>query len=44
MFLNRANAGIVAAIASGRLPARLQSRVPLGAGVSAAVYSIGKGM
>ena len=44
VFLNRANAGIVAAIASGRLPARLQSRVPLGAGVSAAVFSIGKGM
>lgn len=44
VFLNRANAGIVAAIASGRLPARLRSRVPLGAGVSAAVYSIGRGM
>lgn len=43
-FLNRANAGIAAALASGRLPARLQARVPLGAGVSATVYGIGKGM
>jgi hypothetical protein len=41
-FLNRANAGIAAAIASGRLPARLRARVPLGAGVEAAVYGIGK--
>lgn len=41
-FLNRANAGIAAAIDSGRLPASLRARVPLGAGVEAAVYGIGR--
>lgn len=43
-FLNKANEGVAAAIASGRLPARLRARVPLGDGVSAAVYGIGRGM
>jgi 4-amino-4-deoxy-L-arabinose transferase-like glycosyltransferase len=43
-FLNRANEGVAAALESGRLPARLRARVPLGAGVTAAVYGIGRGM
>lgn len=43
-FLNRANAGVAAALASGRLPSRLRARVPLGAGVTAAVYDLREGM
>jgi len=43
-FLNRANAGVAAALASGRLPSRLRSRVQLGAGVTAAVYDLRRGM
>ncbi len=43
-FLNRANAGVADAVASGHLPARLSSRVPLGGGVEAAVYVLGRGM
>lgn len=41
-FLNRANAGVGAAVLSGRLPATLRARVPLGGGVSAAVYALGE--
>lgn len=43
-FLNRANADVAAAVASGRLPARLRTRVSLGPGVEALVYGIGRGM
>jgi len=39
-FLNRANEGVAGAVASGRLPARLLSRVALGAGITAAVYDL----
>lgn len=41
-FLNKANAGVAGAVASGRLPARLRARVPLGGGVDAAVYVLGR--
>jgi hypothetical protein len=43
-FLNRANSGVAAALASGRLPARETVRVNLGPGVTAVVYRIGRGM
>ncbi len=39
-FLNRANAGVAAAVASGRLPARLTASVTLAAGVTARVYRL----
>lgn len=39
-FLNRANAGIAAALASSRLPSRALTRVPLAPGVEAAVYDL----
>jgi hypothetical protein len=43
-FLNRANAGVASAVASGRLPARLRSRIAIGGGVEATVYALGRGM
>lgn len=43
-FLNRANTGVADAVSSGRLRARLRARVPLGSGVEALVYGIGRGM
>lgn len=39
-FLNRANAGVAAALSSGRLPSRLRARVRLTDGVEAAVYDL----
>lgn len=43
-FLNRANAGVEAAVASGRLPARLTAVVRAAPGVRARVYRIGRGI
>lgn len=41
-FLNRANAGVAAAVVSGRLPARPLGRVPVAAGVTAGLWAIGR--
>jgi hypothetical protein len=43
-FLNRANEGIIRALASGRLPSRETGRVNVAPGVTAVVYKIGRGM
>lgn len=39
-FLNRANAGVAAAINSGRLPARETERIPIAPGISARVFRL----
>lgn len=41
-FLNRADAGVAAAVASGRLPARVTARVALAPGVAARVLRLGR--
>jgi hypothetical protein len=43
-FLNRANAGVAAAVRSGRLKARETARVPLTPGLSATVYTLSGAM
>lgn len=43
-FLNRANAAVARAVASGRLPASPAASVPLAPGVTARVYRLGRGM
>ncbi|MDX6769819.1 MAG: hypothetical protein SF051_09825 [Elusimicrobiota bacterium] len=43
-FLNRANAGVAAAVESGRLPARLTASVPVAPGVTARVYRLAPSM